>query len=145
MTGWRIGYAAGPTEIIKAMVNIQSQTTSNTSSISQAGALAALSGTQEPLSMMKQEFEKRRDFVIQELNKIKRLEFVEPEGAFYVFVKTPISYSEKWCGELLKKEYVAVVPGEAFCYPGYFRMSYASSQDNLKEGIKRISKFLNNH
>ena len=125
------------------MVNIQSQTTSNTSSISQAGAVVALTGTQEPLHKMKQEFEKRRSFVVKELKKIKGLEVIAPEGAFYVFVKTPISYSEKWCSELLKKEYVAVVPGEAFCYPGYFRMSYASNLNNLKEGIERINKFIN--
>jgi aspartate aminotransferase len=142
MTGWRIGYAGGPAEIITAMSNLQSQTTSNTSSISQAGALAALTGTQQPLEIMKNEFAKRRAYVLEELKKIPSFEVTAPEGAFYFYVQLKEGNAEKWCKELLEKEYVAVVPGEAFCAESSFRMSYASSMENLKEGIERIKKFI---
>lgn len=143
MTGWRIGYAGGPQKIITAMSNLQSQTTSNTSSIGQFAAVAALTGTQQPLERMKNEFSKRRSFVIHELEKT-RLAFTEPEGAFYFFIKTPTN-SKDWCNTLLQEQFVAVVPGEAFCTPGYFRMSYASSMENLEEGLRRIKQFITHY
>ncbi len=148
MTGWRIGYAAGPKEIIAAMISLQSQTTSNTSSIAQKAALAALVGSQEPVESMRLEFEKRCGYVIQELSKIKNVSFVRPDGAFYFFVGIKqllgrrFKNSEEWCQKLLEEERVAVAPGEAFMYPGYFRLSFTTSMRHLKEGVKRISNFI---
>ena len=148
MTGWRIGYAAGPKEIIEAMVSLQSQTTSNTSSIAQKAALAALVGPQEPVELMRLGFEKRRGYLIRELSKIKEVSFVPPDGAFYFFVGIKqllgrqFRSSKEWCQKLLEEEKVAVVPGEAFMYPGYFRLSLATSMEHLKEGVKRIKSFI---
>lgn len=148
MTGWRIGYAAGPKEIIEAIVSLQSQTTSNTSSISQKAALAALTGSQKPVELMRLEFEKRRDYLIKELSKIKEVSFAPPDGAFYFFVGIKqlfgrrLRSSQDWCQKLLEEERITVVPGEAFMYPGYFRLSFAASMKHLKEGVKRINRFI---
>lgn len=148
MTGWRVGFAAGPTKIIEAMIALQSQTTSNTSSISQWAALSALDNNDQSVEKMKTEFKKRKDFVIAELSKIKEISFSPPEGAFYVFVhlekdlKKDYPSSEKWCQELLAKKKVAVVPGEAFFCPGFFRLSFASSLKVLNEGLSRLKDFL---
>ena len=148
MTGWRIGYAAGPKEIIKAMTSFQGQTTSNTSSIAQIAGIAALEGTQEPLAMMKEEFEKRRNYLCGEFSKIDSVSFIPPSGAFYTFVGIqkllkPGETATDWCNKLLNEKFVAVVPGEAFCTPKYFRLSFASSMDNLKVGVRRIKEFIN--
>ena len=148
MTGWRIGYAAGPKEVIKAMTSFQGQTTSNTSSIAQFAGIAALQGTQEPLAMMKKEFEKRRNFLCSEFSKIENISFIPPSGAFYTFIGIqkllkPGETATDWCNKLLNEKFVAVVPGEAFCAPGYFRLSFASSLENLKEGVRRIKEFIN--
>ena len=148
MTGWRIGYAAGPRETIDAMVSLQEQTTSNTSSIAQKAALVALTGSQVPVELMRLEFEKRRHYLIKELSKIKEFSFFPPDGAFYFFVSIKqllgrrFRNSEEWCQKLLEEEKVAVVPGEAFMYPDYFRLSFAMSMKHLKEGVKRISGFI---
>ncbi|OGK34293.1 hypothetical protein A3F59_05715 [Candidatus Roizmanbacteria bacterium RIFCSPHIGHO2_12_FULL_38_13] len=147
MTGWRIGYGAGPKEIIKAMTSFQGQTTSNTSSIAQMAAIEALYATQQPLKKMKQEFERRREYLIKEFSSIRGITFTLPEGAFYFFVNIKKllkkgETSSKWCERLLAKKYVAVVPGEAFCAQGYFRLSYAASMKNLKEGIRRIREYI---
>lgn len=148
MTGWRVGYAAGPKEVISAMGSLQSQMTSNTSSISQMAALEAISGKQDPVEKMRREFWKRSDFVLSLLCKIEGLSFVRPEGAFYFFVSLNQLFgkgfktSRDWCEALLGKEQVAVVPGEAFLYPGYFRLSFACSLKDLSEGIVRISRFV---
>ena len=147
MTGWRIGYGAGPKEIIKAMTSFQGQKTSNTSSIAQMAAIEALYATQQPLKKMKQEFERRREYLIKEFSSIRGITFTLPEGAFYFFVniKKLLKKGEtsfKWCERLLAKKYVAVVPGEAFCAQGYFRLSYAASMENLKEGIRRIREYI---
>ncbi|PIS14072.1 aspartate aminotransferase [Candidatus Shapirobacteria bacterium CG09_land_8_20_14_0_10_47_13] len=144
MTGWRVGYAAGPQEIIKAMEALQSQTTSNTSSISQMAAVEALEGSPKDLRLMVKEFQKRRQFICQKLSEIKSLSFTVPEGAFYVFVNIGKKDSASWCEKLLEKEQVAVVPGEAFLHSGYFRLSFALSLSNLKEGVKRIRSFCQN-
>ncbi len=151
MTGWRIGYAAGPKEIIDAMVSFQGQTTSNTSSIAQKAALAALAGSQRPVELMRLEFERRRGYLIRELSKIKAISFIPPDGAFYFFVSIKqllgkhFNSSEKWCQKLLEEEKVAVAPGEAFMCSGYFRLSFTASMGQLKEGVRRISSFIKKH
>lgn len=147
MTGWRIGYAAGPEGVIKAMTTLQGQLTSNASSIAQMAAIAALLGNQKPVEQMRKTFEKRRTLVSNGLIK-SGLSFTKPEGAFYVFVSVEkllgkdIQTSEVFCSRLLKEEHVAVVPGEAFLYPGYFRLSFAASKEDLVEAMKRIKRFI---
>jgi aspartate aminotransferase len=149
MTGWRIGYAAGPIEIIKAISKIQSQSTSNPSSISQAAAVEALNGTQDFISERAISFKERRDFVVDSLNNIKGISCLKPEGAFYVFPscknllnkKTKLKSDTDFVQKLLEQANVAVVQGSAFGLPGYFRISYATSMDNLKKAMDRIKKF----
>ena len=149
MTGWRIGYAAGPVEIIKAISKIQSQSTSNPSSISQAAAVEALNGTQDFIVTRASSFKERRDFVISSLNNIKGLSFLKPEGAFYVFPscknllnkKTKLKSDTDFVQKLLEQANVAVVQGSAFGLPGYFRISYATSMENLKKAMERIKTF----
>lgn len=153
MTGWRIGYAAGPVEIIKAMTKIQSQSTSNPTSIAQKAAVAALRGPQDCVEEMRVEFEKRRNYLVEELNKIPGISCRMPQGAFYAFpnVKELLgkkigSYELKTSMDLsiyfLEQAQVALVPGSAFGAEGYIRISYATSIDNLRKGIERIRKAL---
>jgi len=147
MTGWRIGYGAGPKDIIKAMAKLQSQSTTNPSSISQAAAVEALNGTQDFIKTRAESFKERRDFVVKYLNSIKGLSCLKPNGAFYVFpnckkllgkkLKTDKEFVEK----LLEEALVAVVQGSAFGLDGYFRISYATSMDNLKKSLERIKSF----
>ena len=153
MTGWRIGYGAGITEIIKAMAKLQSQSTTNPSSISQAAAVEALNGTQDFILKRKKSFEERRDFVVEELNKIAGISCLKPNGAFYVFPNCSKFLNKKdklgkiikndldFVGSLLETYQVAVVQGSAFGLDGYFRISYATSMDNLKKALERISNF----
>lgn len=145
MTGWRVGYGAGPKEIIEKISALQSQTTSNTCSVSQYAALEALNGSQKSVTKMLEEFAERKNIVVKKLSEIKNFKFTPPQGTFYVFVKINNKNSARWCGELLEKEKVAVVPGEAFLMPGYFRLSFAASVNNLKEGIARIKNFNYNY
>ncbi len=152
MTGWRIGYAAGPKEIIKAMAKIQSQSTSNPTSISQAAAVEALNGTQDFISERSNSFKERRNFVVDSLNNIKGISCLSPEGAFYVFPnckkllnkKTKLKTDKDFVEKLLEKAEVAVVQGSAFGLDGYFRISYATSMENLKKAMKRIKTFCDN-
>ncbi len=149
MTGWRIGYAAGPKEIIKAMAKIQSQSTSNPTSISQAAAVEALNGAQGFIKERADSFKQRRNFVVESLNSIKGINCLKPEGAFYVFPnckkligkKTIIKDDTNFAEKLLEKSEVAVVPGSAFGLQGHFRISYATSMENLEKAISRIKKF----
>ena len=149
MTGWRIGYAAGPKEIIKAMAKIQSQSTSNPTSISQAAAVEALNGTQDFISERSNSFKERRNFVVDSLNNIKGISCLSPEGAFYVFPnckkllnkKTKLKTDKDFVEKLLEKAEVAVVQGSAFGLDGYFRISYATSMENLKKVMNRIKTF----
>ena len=151
MTGWRIGYAAGPKEIIKAMAKIQSQSTSNPTSISQAAAVEALNGTQDFILERSNSFKERRNFVVDSLNNIKGISCISPEGAFYVFPnckkllnnKTKLKTDKDFVEMLLEKAEVAVVQGSAFGLEGYFRISYATSMDNLKKAMERIKSFCN--
>ena len=149
MTGWRIGYAGGPEEIIKAIRKVQSQSTSNPSSVSQAAAVEALNGTQKFIKTRSKEFKKRRDFVVGSLNKIKGINCLTPSGAFYVFPsckkllgkKTKLKTDTEFVKKLLEKSNVAVVQGSAFGLPGHFRISYATSMKKLKIAMERIKYF----
>jgi len=155
MTGWRIGYGAGSVEIIKAMAKIQSQSTTNPSSISQAAAVEALNGPQNFIMERSKEFQERRDFVVKSLNEIKDLSCINPDGAFYVFPNCSKCLNKKdkkgkllktdsdFVESLLENNGVAVVQGSAFGLEGYFRISYATSTQNLKNALKRISEFCN--
>ena len=153
MTGWRIGYAAGPEEIIQAMSNLQSHSTSCPSSISQKAALAALEGDEEFSSEMVAEFLKRRDYIVERLNSINGISCLKPQGAFYVFpdvsqiigktfkgqlVRDSVSLSEI----LLAEANVAVVPGSAFGADNYLRLSYAISMEIISKGLDRIAEFV---
>jgi len=149
MTGWRIGYAAGPKDIIKAIGKIQSQSTSNPSSISQAAAVEALNGTQDFIQERSNAFKERRDFVVRSLNDIKGISCLKPNGAFYVFPsckgllnkKTKLKTDTDFVKKLLEESNVAVVQGSAFGLDGYFRISYATSMENLKKAMERIKSF----
>ena len=155
MTGWRIGYGAGPLEIIKAMAKIQSQSTTNPSSISQAAAIEALNGPQDFIVERSESFQSRRDFVVKSLNEIKGLSCLNPDGAFYVFPNCSKCLNKKdkkgkllktdsdFVESLLENNGVAVVQGSAFGLEGYFRISYATSMQNLKNALKKISEFCN--
>ncbi len=149
MTGWRIGYAAGPKEIIKAMTNIQSQSTSNPTSIAQKAAVEALKGPQDFIAIMLAEFDRRRKFLIGELNSISGMSCLSPTGAFYAFPNTSklygkttgdrtISSSSDLALYLLEKANVALVHGEAFGDDAYIRLSYATSIEEIKKGVDRI-------
>jgi aspartate aminotransferase len=152
MTGWRIGYAGGPVELIKAMAAIQSQSTSNPSSISQAAAVEALNGPQDFIPKHNEKFKERRDLVVDMLNKAKGIRCLSPEGAFYVYpscagtigLKTPqgkvIKTDEDFATYLLESEGVAVVHGAAFGLSPYFRISYATSNEILKDACTRIQR-----
>ena len=149
MTGWRIGYAAGPKEIIKAIAKIQSQSTSNPTSISQAAAVEALNGVQDFIQERANSFKERRDFVVSSLNKINGISCLKPQGAFYVFPsckkllgkKRKLKTDKDFVEKLLEKSEVAVVQGSAFGLEGYFRISYATSMEKLREAMKRIKYF----
>ena len=149
MTGWRIGYAAGPKEIIKAIGKIQSQSTSNPSSVSQAAAVEALNGSQDFIKERSLAFKERRDFVVRSLNDIKGISCLTPNGAFYVFPsckgllnkKTKLKTDTDFVQKLLEKANIAVVQGSAFGLNGYFRISYATSMENLKKAMERIKSF----
>jgi aspartate aminotransferase len=153
MTGWRIGYAAGPKEIIKAIAKIQSQSTTNPSSISQAAAVEALNGTQDFIKVRATSFQERRNFVVKALNNIEGIECLNPDGAFYVFpsckgligkkdtngneLKTDTDFVQS----LLENSGVAAVQGSAFGLEGFFRISYATSMENLKKALEKIFTF----
>jgi aspartate aminotransferase len=153
MTGWRIGYAGAPLALTKAMDKLQSQSTSNTSSISQAAAVEALNGPQETVEEMRQAFERRRDLVVSMLNQAPGIHCNTPEGAFYVFPSVigclgkttaagkKLNTDEDFVLALLDEEGVATVHGSAFLFPGYMRISYAASDEQLKEACTRIQRF----
>ena len=156
MTGWRIGYAGGPKDLIKAMAKIQSQSTTNPSSISQAAAVEALNGDQSFIKVRADAFKERRDFVVSGLNKIDGINCLNPQGAFYVFpsCKGCLGKTHKELGKietdtdfvtkLLESTGVAVVQGSAFGLDGFFRISYATSMDNLEKAVQRIADFCSN-
>lgn len=153
MTGWRIGYAAGPAQLIAAMDKVQGQSTSNPTSISQKASIEALTGPQEAVSAMVTEFEKRRNYVVQRLNAMEGISCYNPQGAFYVFPRVsrfygftfngqPISSSTDLSAYLLKEALVAVVPGAAFEAEEFIRLSYATSMGNLVAAMNRMEEAL---
>ncbi len=155
MTGWRIGFAAGPKDIINAMTNIQSQSTSNPTSISQKAAVEALTGTQDFILKMVSEFDKRRKYMVERLNMIKGVSCIKPVGAFYAFPNVSSYYGRSFKGNsikssmdlsayLLDEAKVAVVPGAAFGDDRYIRLSYATSMENIQKGLDRIESALSN-
>ena len=152
MTGWRIGYAAGPAHIIKAMNTIQSQSTSNPTSISQVAAQAALDGPQECIGVMLKAFMERHDFVVERLNRIPGIECLPTDGTFYVFPKVQKLIegldgvnNDLELGEfLIEKAGVAVVPGSAFGLGGYLRLSIATSRETLERALDRIEQAVKN-
>lgn len=153
MTGWRIGYAAAPLLVAKAMADLQSHSTSNPTSIAQAASLEALTGTQESVKQMVSEFVKRRDYMVDRLISIPGVQCNRPGGAFYVFPDVKALMGKSYAGEtinnatdlarvLLDKEHVAIVPGVAFGDDNCFRLSYATSMDNIRGGLDLIEKVL---
>src|SRR3990172_6602350 len=153
MTGWRIGYAAGPKEIIKAMTNIQSQSTSNPTSISQWAAVEAISGPQDAIAVMVKEFATRRNAMVDGLNAIDGISVIKPQGAFYAFPNVSGVYGKTFKGKeintsmdvttyLLEEALVAVVPGDAFGNDNFIRLSYACSEKDIETGIKRMKDAL---
>ncbi len=153
MTGWRIGYAGGPVQLIKAMANLQSQSTSNPSSVSQAAAVEALNGPQDFIPKNNAVFKQRRDLVVSMLNQAKGIHCPKPEGAFYVYPScagtigktskggVKINSDLDFCNALLEEKGVAVVFGEAFGLAPHFRISYATSTEALKDACARIQEF----
>ncbi len=143
MTGWRLGYLAAPDVVVRAVDSIQSHTSSNPSSFSQYGALAALKGDQQPLADMREEFDMRRNYMFDRLSKISNITAVKPQGAFYILVN--ISQlgltSQNFADRLLSKANVAVVPGAAFGDDRTVRFSYATSLDVIKKGLDRFQDF----
>jgi aspartate aminotransferase len=150
MTGWRIGYAAGPADLIAAMKKVQSQSTSNPASISQAAAVEALNGDQSCIDDMLIEFKKRHDFVVSTLNSMDGIDCLETHGTFYVFPniagvleqKPALKDDMDFAEALLVDEGVAVVPGTAFGLKNHVRLSIATSEDNLRQALDRIAAFI---
>ena len=153
MTGWRIGFVAGPKWVIKAVSKLQGQYTSGCSSIAQKAAEAAYTGSQECVETMRQAFQRRRDLIVGLLKEIPGLNVNVPHGAFYVFPEVSYYFGKKYGDTviadandlamyLLNEGHVATVSGDAFCSPGYIRLSYATSDDNLKKAAQRIKEAL---
>ncbi|MFH1578192.1 MAG: pyridoxal phosphate-dependent aminotransferase, partial [Candidatus Omnitrophota bacterium] len=152
MTGWRIGYAAGAKEIIQAMNNLQSHSTSGATSIAQKAAVVALSGPQNQVKEMLKEFQKRRNYIVERLNKIKGISCLNPEGAFYVFADISRILGKSYKGQKIKDSFsltkillaeakIAVVPGAVFGADNYLRFSYAISYETIKKGLDRLQSF----
>lgn len=148
MTGWRLGYAGGPKALITAIIALQGQTTSNAPSMAQKAGIAALTGDQSAVALMKAEFKRRRDFIFEAVQNIPGLSLQKPEGAFYAFISLHSILGKKyqtsleWCSALLAEENIAVVPGEAFLAPEYMRLSYAASMEELERAMAGIKKFV---
>ena len=153
MTGWRIGYTASNPEIAAIMSNIQSHATSNPNSIAQAAAVAALNGPEDCVEEMKKAFVERRNYMVERINKIDGVSCIKPNGAFYVMMNiskvlgntyygTKVNTADEFCELLLEKAKLALVPGTGFNAPDYVRWSYATSMENINEGLTRLEKFL---
>jgi len=149
MTGWRIGYAAGNKQLIKAMTNLASHSTSNPTSIAQYGAIAAYAGSQQPVETMRQAFEERLNIIYDKLIQIPGFTCIKPQGAFYLFpnVKEAVALSgydtvDEWAKALLEEEKVALVPGTGFGAPNNVRLSYATSLEQVEKALERIHTFM---
>ena len=154
MTGWRIGYCAASEKIAKLMISIQSHVTSNVCSITQYAALEALNGPQDEITKMINEFEKRRNYMINRIESIDNLSIVKPKGAFYIMINIEnclgkeingkiLNDSMEFSAKLLEHEKVAVIPGKAFGLDNYVRVSYATSMELIEKGLERINDFVN--
>jgi len=152
MTGWRIGYALGPAKLIKAISDFQGHLTSGTSSISQWASVGALQKSQKKCEEMRAGFHKRRDLIVKLLSEIGGISFLVPQGAFYVFINISSFLGENarprfkddvsFCEEFLEKKNVSLVPGTAFLSPGFVRISYSCSEEEICEGVRRFGEFL---
>ena len=153
MTGWRVGWLIGPSDVVKAATNLQSHATSNVSNVAQMAALAAVSGDLSAVAEMREAFDRRRQTIVRMLNEIPGVLCPEPKGAFYVYPSVKELIGKELRGRrpqssaelaelILEEAEVAVVPGEAFGTPGYFRLSYALGDDDLVEGVSRLAKLL---
>ena len=149
MTGWRVGYAAGPKDVISAMTKFQGHATGNINSIAQKASIEALEGPQEVIESMRMEYDERRDYMVRELNSIKGISCNNPDGAFYVFPNISKIYGKRYKGNAINTEmdvvnyildeaHVAVVPGKAFKYPDHVRFTFAISMESIKKGLERI-------
>src|SRR4030095_15162690 len=153
MTGWRVGGMLGPTDVVKAATNLQSHATSNVANVSQAAAVAALTGDLSAVATMREAFDRRRQTIVSMLREIPGIACPEPQGAFYVYPSVKGLLGRPIAGRtaetsadlatlILEEAEVAVVPGEAFGTPGYVRMSYALGDDDLVEGVTRMQRLL---
>lgn len=153
MTGWRIGYACANDVIAKVMANYVSHSTGSPVAISQRAAAVALSGSQAEIETMRQAFEQRRNYIVERMNAIPGVSCIQPEGAFYVMMNleqllgktihgVEITNDDVFADAFLKYGLVAVVPGSGFGAPNFVRWSYATSMENIKEGLDRLEKFL---
>lgn len=154
MTGWRIGYALGPKDVIKKMVSLQGHLTSCASSVSQWAALGALLGAESDLERMKSQYQRRRDLCVEKLSKLSSISFVKPQGAFYFFIDISkivgksfkgrkIEDDVRFCEVLLEEKQVALVPGAAFMAPCHVRLSFATDMSAIEDGLARLEGFLN--
>jgi aspartate aminotransferase len=154
MTGWRIGYAVAPDRIAGKIGAIQGHLTSNACSIAQWAALGALRESDAEVAGMQKEFSKRLDLMVDLLGKMPHISFTRPSGAFYVFMDIRrtlggsfggrvIGNDGDFCEALLESEYVAAVPGAAFMAPGHVRLAYANSEEEIRDGMNRLHRFLN--
>ena len=150
MTGWRIGYAAGPAKLIAAMKKVQSQSTSNPTSIAQYAAQAALNGDQTCIANMTKAYKERHDYIVLELQKIPGVKVQPADGTFYIFpcMEEIIKKSDKISNDIELSDYllseaeIAVIPGSAFGAPGYLRLAYATSMERIAEAMKRMQDAL---
>lgn len=153
MTGWRIGFTLSNKELAKAMGNIQSHATSNPNSIAQAASVEALLGDQSSVEKMRVEYEKRKKYMVERINSIEGISCKNPDGAFYIFMNVKellnkehygkmIKTASELCDDMLEKALVALVPSEGFGIDGYVRLSYATSMENITEGLDRIEKYI---
>lgn len=147
MTGWRIGYALAPAPVIEAMIKLESQSTSNPTSIAQYAALEALRGPIDSVDAMLAEYSKRRERILAGLRALPGITCTAPHGAFYVFPNVSAHFRPLFptdtamAKRLLEREHVAVVPGDAFGAPGHLRISYATSMERIEEGLRRLASF----
>ena len=143
MTGWRIGYCAGPQEIIDYIKKFQDHSTSNPASISQMAALQALKETEESIGAMRMEFKKRRDLIMSAFDQIPEVNYIKPDGAFYLFCDfSKLGASDEIAKKILDDVNVATIPGEGFGAPGFLRLSFATSAERIQEGTKRIAEWI---
>jgi aspartate aminotransferase len=146
MTGWRIGYCAGPQEVVGYINKFQDHTTSNPTSISQMAALQALQEPEDNITAMRDEFKRRRDLMMAAVDRIPEISYIKPQGAFYLFCDfSRFGDSLDVAKRILDEANVAVIPGEGFGAPGFIRLSFAASQERIQEGVQRVAQWIKNH